>query len=150
TLDIVAYIPGQPFFGVHVKNLLAYAAMKGGLYGEEKAIRGEVVKELDKMWSAAAQKSSLRDADTLLLSRALNSYALAALRLRAYGDVRTLCDTWMPRFETLLFGKGAAAAPASASSTTQSPAVPAAPAPSRLSSPSSSAGGGFSTGALMA
>lgn len=151
TLDIVAYIPNQPFFGLHVKNLLAHAAMKLGAHAEERALRAEVLREVERMWlaatsprDAAAHKPPLKDADALVLHQALNAHVLASLRLHAYDDVRALCDTWLPRAETLLFG---GAPPPHAGG-----AAPGAPAAGRhahahghaFSPPSSS----FATGAI--
>ena len=129
TLDIVAYIPGQPWFSLHVKSLLAWLARKSGSAVEEHRLRGEVVRELDKMaaaarraakagaWPGAGDAPSLKPADTLALHQAINALALAALRTRSYAEVLSLSDTWLKRMEPQLFGGAATSAAATTFST---------------------------------
>lgn len=124
TLDIVAYIPGQPWFSLHVKSVLAWLARKSGSAAEEHRLRAEVVRELDKMaaaarraakagsWSGATDAASFKPADTLALHQSINALALSALRTRSYAEVLSLADTWLKRMETQLFGQAAATAAA--------------------------------------
>jgi hypothetical protein len=141
-----------------VKNLLAFAAMKGGLYSEELTLRREVLRELERLWHAQASATSgsgssskiaLRDGDALVLHQAINALALVMLRLRKYDELANdvLDAAWMPRIEALLFSgsKGAAT-----SATTTSASAGASFPSSRgtgSSKSSKSSPSAFSTGA---
>jgi len=116
TLSIVGVIPGSgAMMKLQVLRLQAFIAGWEGKHSEERRIRADIIRELERMFVAPSKrtgssggnsisplKPSLKDADLLLLIQDLNAYALAAWKDGAKNDVRNVCETWIARFEDML------------------------------------------------
>ena len=106
TRDIIAYVP-HPSMGLFVKHLLATIAAKEGRFKDEKMIRLEMVKEIEKIWSKqfTAGGASPKYDDLVLASQILSSALLSFLRVDGRNEIIHLIESWLPRIESCLFGR---------------------------------------------